>query len=83
MSIVTSRQADPKPVQWLSPMGFLGVGVLEIKGVPYTVERVEGAFRLTNHCNGNVYTVADGKCSCPDATQRNRTCKHATALSAA
>src|SRR5438270_8254701 len=46
MSLLVNRQpkTSPRPVhgvaKWLSPMGFLGTGVLAINGTPYTVLRL-------------------------------------------
>jgi hypothetical protein len=54
MSLLANRQprAKVRPVhgiaKWLSPMGFLGIGILAINGVAYVVLRLSSGvgFRL-------------------------------------
>jgi hypothetical protein len=76
--------------KWLSPMGFLGIGILAINGTPYVVLRLSSGvgFRLekTDRTTYDVNTEGpDWTCDCPDATfcPRPGGCKHVAALRAA
>jgi hypothetical protein len=98
MSLLLNRQPKAKvlrPVhgiaKWLSPMGFLGTGVLAINGTMYTVLRLSSGvgYRLEK-TDGTLYDVnteaATWTCDCPDATYnpgRPGGCKHVAALRAA
>jgi hypothetical protein len=97
MSVLANRQPQPKakPVagtcRWILPIGETGTGVLEINGTAYevTVFKEEGGvagYRLQKF-NGPAYDI-DARldqwtCDCPDATYRERECKHVKALRAA
>jgi hypothetical protein len=97
MALLANRDSCRKvgPVhgvaKWLSPMGFLGIGILAINGVPYVVLRLSSGvgFRLEkgDRTTYDVCTEADPwTCDCPDATfhpERSGGCKHVAALRAA
>jgi hypothetical protein len=97
MSLLANRQpqAKSRPVagicRWVLPIGEVGTGVLEINGTSYTVTVLRGpsgvvGYRLGKD-DGKTYDIdATGetwKCDCPDATYRERECKHVKALRAA
>jgi hypothetical protein len=97
MALLANRGSGRKvgPVhgvaKWLSPMGFLGIGILAINGVPYVVLRLSSGvgFRLekTDRMTYDVNTEKESwTCDCPDATfhpERPGGCKHVAALRAA
>jgi hypothetical protein len=78
--------------KWLRRLDWHGVGVLLINGKPYTVETLLGSdqvlagYRLTKD-DQTTYDIdttgTDWQCSCPDATYRERECKHCKGLRAA
>jgi hypothetical protein len=96
MSLLANRQRVAKPVsgncRWVVPIGPVShTGVLEINLAVYTVtvlylygERT--GYRLEK-LDGAVYDIdatgAQWICDCPDATYRQRACKHVAALRAA
>jgi hypothetical protein len=96
MSNATRSPRPVKPVggtaRWLrNNLGKPdGQSVLEINGRSYWLtvlrdgERVVG-FRLEKFGGGTTYDVnaETWECSCPDATYRERQCKHSKALQAA
>jgi hypothetical protein len=70
--------------RWLRRIDDTKTGLLEINGQLYGVVAVDGGYQLVKP-DGTVYDV-DGttwSCTCPDATWRQRECKHAKALRAA
>jgi hypothetical protein len=89
-------ESTAKPVrrewQWVVSIGKVsGVGVLDINGAVYTVTllHLDGrviAYRLEK-LDGATYDIdATGPqwtCDCPDATYRQRECKHLRAVRAA
>jgi hypothetical protein len=97
MSLLANRQSRAKvrPVhgvaKWLSPMGFLGIGILAINGVPYVILRLSSGtgFRLEKGDRTTYDVNTEGEswtCDCPDATfhpERPGGCKHVAALRAA
>src|SRR5262249_6024226 len=97
MSLLLNRRpkSTPRPVhgvaKWLSPMGFLGIGILATNGTPYVVLRLSSGagFRLekTDRTTYDVNTEKETwTCDCPDATfhpERPGGCKHIAALRAA
>ena len=96
MSVVTNRSQKPKvkPVsgtcQWLVPINpEIGVGALAINGKPYVVTVLKDGnntvgYRLEKP-DSKTYEIdaQTWECNCPDATFRERQCKHALALRAA
>jgi hypothetical protein len=97
MSILINRQpqAKPRPVtgscRWVLPIGEVGTGVLQINSTPYTVTILRSpsgvnGYRLGKE-DGKTYDIdafaETWKCDCPDATYRERECKHVKALRAA
>jgi hypothetical protein len=98
MSVLANRQpkSTAKPVagfcKWVVPIGEAsGVGVLDINGTVYTVSVLNLYGQLTGYrlekLDGPTYdldaTAEPWRCDCPDATYRNRECKHVKALRAA
>ena len=97
MSVLHNRQDTTKvrsvsgTCRWVLPIGIADTGVLAINGTNYTVtvlrspNGVEG-YRL-GKTDGTVYDIAATTerwaCDCPDATYRQRECKHVAALRAA
>jgi hypothetical protein len=43
--------------RWVRPLDAFGVGVLTINGTSYTVETLQGGYRLTNQLKGKVYDI--------------------------
>jgi hypothetical protein len=95
MSVLANRlpKSTAKPVsgncRWVVPIGPVShTGVLEINQTVYTVTvlyldgRVSG-YRLEK-LDGPTYdidaTAQEWRCDCPDATYRNRECKHVKVL---
>jgi hypothetical protein len=99
MSNATKTRKPVKPAsgtyRWVRPLDAFGVGVLSINGKAYTVETLEGGYRLTNQLGAKVYdidvTQEPWACDCPDYTYNRaeatdpetRVCKHCRALRAA
>ena len=98
MALLANRQPKAKVVRpvhgiakWLSPMGYLGTGILAINGVAYVVLRLSSGvgYRLEkgDRTTYDVNTEAETwTCDCPDATfnpDRPGGCKHVAALRAA
>ena len=100
MSILANwrPKAKARPVhgvaKWLSPTGFLGIGVLAINGTPYTVTRLSHDGRTVGYRlekpDGTAYDVSteaeSWRCDCPDGTYRPERpggCKHVAGLRAA
>jgi len=88
MSHANRSRKPVKPVQgicrWIRRLDHPDGAVLEINGTPYTVVVITGGYRLVK-ADGTTYDI-DGTtwtCSCPDATWRQRECKHVKALRAA
>jgi hypothetical protein len=97
MSLLANRQpkAKARPVsgscRWVLPIGECDTGVLAINGQQYTVTVLRGpngivGYRLGKD-DGKTYdidaTAEVWKCDCPDATYRERACKHVKALQVA
>jgi hypothetical protein len=97
MSLLLNRQPPrkAKPVsgtcRWVRPIGAAGTGVLAITEVCYSITILKSRGRTVGYrlekLDGTVYDVnAEGEpwtCDCPDATYRERECKHVKALRAA
>jgi hypothetical protein len=97
MSLLLNRQPTrkAKPVsgtcKWVLPIGEVGTGVLSINGVSYTTTVLKDQDRVTGYrlqkFDGMVYDIDASReqwgCDCPDATYRERECKHVKALRAA
>jgi hypothetical protein len=97
MSVLINRpfSRKAKPVsgtcKWVLPIGETGTGVLAINGTDYTVTVLRNQDRVTGYrlqkLDGTVYDIDAGReqwgCDCPDATYRERQCKHVKALRAA
>jgi hypothetical protein len=97
MSLLLNRQPTrkAKPVsgtcKWVLPIGETGTGVLAINGTDYTVTSLQNQDRVTGYrlqkLSGTVYDIDASReqwgCDCPDATYRERQCKHVKALQAA
>ena len=97
MSLLANRQPKTKvkpasgTCRWVLPIGDADTGVLAINGTNYAVtvlrgpNRVEG-YRLVKD-DARFYDIAATAepwiCDCPDATYRQRECKHVAALRAA
>jgi hypothetical protein len=87
-----ASKVRPVTYQWVVPIGAVsGVGVLDINGAVYTVTLLHQdgrviAYRLEK-LDGATYdidaTAPQWICDCPDATYRQRACKHVKALQAA
>ena len=78
--------------KWLRRPDVFDIGVLLINGQQYVVETLldsninHAGYRLTKDDQTTYDIDTTGKdwlCSCPDATYRERECKHAKALRAA
>jgi hypothetical protein len=97
MSVLINRQPTrkTKPVsgtcRWVRPIGPAGTGVLAISQVCYTITILKNRGRTSGYrlekLDGAVYDVDTEReswtCDCPDATYRERECKHVKALRAA
>ncbi len=93
MATLTNSRKPVKPVQgkcrWLVRIGETGVGALEISGKPYVVSVLTDGNKTVGYRlekpDGKSYEIdaQSWECSCPDATFRERECKHAKALRAA
>ena len=97
MSLLANRQpkAKVKPVsgscRWVLPIGEADTGVLAINGTNYTVTVLRGQSGVEGYrkakVDGTTYDIAAAAdrwtCDCPDATYRQRECKHSAALRAA
>jgi hypothetical protein len=97
MGVLPNRrhQRQSKPAtdtyRWIVTIDEVDAGALEINGTIYdvTVLRVNGAvtgYRLMKQPDFKVYdldtTGEQWKCDCPDATYRERECKHIRGLRA-
>jgi hypothetical protein len=90
MATVHNSRKAVKPVRaswrWLRRIGEGDpeTGLLDINGTTYGVIPFPGGYRLVK-ADGTAYDVhgETWACDCPDATYRERQCKHALALRAA
>jgi hypothetical protein len=94
MTMLRNRPARPVAgvCRWVFPLSQRDTGVLRINDAEYfvTVHRNEAGqaqgYRLEKP-DGTAYDIdttgRDWLCDCPDATYRQRECKHAKALRAA
>ena len=97
MATVIPSRRPVKPVhgtcRWIRRLGDNPIdeksGVLEINGRPYGVMLLEDRGRVVGYRmvkpDGTAYDIdAEGwSCTCPDATFRERLCKHSKALQTA